>query len=133
MVKRLGCSSGPRQRVCLDVGEALHCFLHDFLFFLVAQARALDAAAAVADEQLGTLRHCFVHAGVDRGSVIDEPAARLFEAPVKDAVAQGAKLLVGNRRCGIKDSGLGYKEDKEGVQEAMKSFTNVKTYSLPWA
>ncbi len=31
---------------------------------------------------------------------------------------------------GIKDSGLGY---KEGVQEALKSFTNVITYSLPWA
>ncbi|MCW5747341.1 MAG: aldehyde dehydrogenase family protein, partial [Alphaproteobacteria bacterium] len=31
---------------------------------------------------------------------------------------------------GIKDSGLGY---KEGVLEAMKSFTNVKTWSLPWA
>ena len=31
---------------------------------------------------------------------------------------------------GIKDSGLGY---KEGVQEAIKSFTNIKTYSLPWA
>jgi putative phosphonoacetaldehyde dehydrogenase len=30
---------------------------------------------------------------------------------------------------GIKDSGLGY---KEGVQEAVKLFTNVKTYSLPW-
>jgi putative phosphonoacetaldehyde dehydrogenase len=30
---------------------------------------------------------------------------------------------------GIKDSGLGY---KEGVIEAMKSFTNVKTYSMPW-
>ena len=30
---------------------------------------------------------------------------------------------------GIKDSGLGY---KEGVQEAIKSFSNVKTYSLPW-
>jgi putative phosphonoacetaldehyde dehydrogenase len=30
---------------------------------------------------------------------------------------------------GIKDSGLGY---KEGVIEAMKCFTNVKTYSLPW-
>jgi aldehyde dehydrogenase (NAD+) len=30
---------------------------------------------------------------------------------------------------GIKDSGLGY---KEGVREAAKSFTNVKTYSLPW-
>ena len=30
---------------------------------------------------------------------------------------------------GIKDSGLGY---KEGVQEAIKTFTNLKTYSLPW-
>jgi putative phosphonoacetaldehyde dehydrogenase len=30
---------------------------------------------------------------------------------------------------GIKDSGLGY---KEGVVEAMKSFTNLRTYSLPW-
>ena len=30
---------------------------------------------------------------------------------------------------GIKDSGLGY---KEGVREAAKSYTNVKTYSLPW-
>jgi putative phosphonoacetaldehyde dehydrogenase len=31
---------------------------------------------------------------------------------------------------GIKDSGNGY---KEGVIEAMKSYTNVKTFSLPWA
>ncbi len=31
---------------------------------------------------------------------------------------------------GIKNSGLGY---KEGVWEAMKSYTNVKTYSLPWS
>jgi len=30
---------------------------------------------------------------------------------------------------GIKDSGLGY---KEGVMEAMKSFTSIKTFSLPW-
>jgi len=156
---------------------------------------------------------------VDMGTVIDEPAARQFEAKVAAAVAAGARLLVGNQRkgalysptvldrvdpamdvvrtetfgpvspvirfrdideairisngtayglsssvCtnrldyitrfvselnvgtvnvrevpgyrleltpfgGIKDSGLGY---KEGVQEAMKSFTNVKTYSLPW-
>ena len=29
---------------------------------------------------------------------------------------------------GVKDSGLGY---KEGVQEAIKSFTNLKTFSLP--
>ena len=30
---------------------------------------------------------------------------------------------------GIKDSGLGY---KESVIEAMKSYSNVKTYSMPW-
>jgi phosphonoacetaldehyde dehydrogenase len=156
---------------------------------------------------------------MDMGTVIDEPAARSFEARVDDAVARGARLLCGNVRhgalysptlldrvtpdmpvvkyetfgpvspvmrfagiddairianstdyglssavCtnrldyitrlvaelnvgtvnvrevpgyrleltpfgGIKDSGLGY---KEGVQEAMKSFTNTKTYSLPW-
>ena len=156
---------------------------------------------------------------VEMGTVIDESAAQLFESRVNEAVAQGAKLLVGNERqgalysptvldhvsphmalvhqetfgpvspvirfshidqaiqmvngtayglsssvCtnrldvmtklinelnvgsvnvrevpgyrleltpfgGIKDSGLGY---KEGVLEAMKSFTNVKTYSLPW-
>jgi putative phosphonoacetaldehyde dehydrogenase len=156
---------------------------------------------------------------LDMGTVIDEAAAKNFEARVNDAVAQGARLLVGNVRrgalysptvidhvrpgmnvvktetfgpvspvvrfrdideaiaiangtvyglssavCtnrldyitklvaelhvgsvnvrevpgyrleltpfgGIKDSGLGY---KEGVQEAMKSFTNTKTYSLPW-
>jgi len=157
---------------------------------------------------------------IEMGTVIDEAAARLFEARVNEAVEQGARLLLGNQRegalysptvidrvrpemtvvreetfgpvspiitfrdidhaiaiangtayglssalCtnrmdvimrfvnelqvgtvnvrevpgyrleltpfgGIKDSGLGY---KEGVQEAMKSFTNLKTYSLPWA
>ena len=157
---------------------------------------------------------------LDMGTVIDEPAAMFFESRVNAALAQGAKLLVGNERrgalysptvvdhvspemllvkeetfgpvspiirfkdineairiangtayglssavCtnrldyitrfvselemgtvnvrevpgyrleltpfgGIKDSGLGY---KEGVQEAIKSFTNLKTYSLPWA
>lgn len=156
---------------------------------------------------------------MDMGTVIDEAAAMQFEARVKEAVGQGARLLVGNQRrgalyaptvidrvdpamtvvreetfgpvspiitfrdideairfsngtayglssavCtnrmdyiarfideldvgtvnvrevpgyrleltpfgGIKDSGLGY---KEGVQEAIKSFTNLKTYSLPW-
>jgi aldehyde dehydrogenase (NAD+) len=156
---------------------------------------------------------------VDMGTVIDEPAAMLFESRVAEAVAQGARLLLGNERLGalysptvvdhvrpamtvvreetfgpvapvirfgtteeaidivngtayglsaglctnrldvvtrfvdalhvgsvnvwevpgyrleltpfggIKDSGLGH---KEGVLEAMKSFTNLKTYSLPW-
>jgi len=157
---------------------------------------------------------------LDMGTVIDEQAAMFFESRVNEALAQGAKLLVGNKRLGslysptvvdqvrpemllvkeetfgpvspiirfkdideairisngtayglssgvctnrldyitrfvselevgsvnvrevpgyrleltpfggIKDSGLGY---KEGVQEAIKSFTNIKTYSLPWA
>ncbi|HET7728489.1 MAG TPA: phosphonoacetaldehyde dehydrogenase [Usitatibacter sp.] len=157
---------------------------------------------------------------LDMGTVIDEAAARLFQARVDEAVSQGARLLAGNARdgalysptvidrvdpamtvvrqetfgpvspiiafrdidqaiaiangtayglssavCtnrldyitrfvselhvgtvnvrevpgyrleltpfgGIKDSGLGY---KEGVQEAMKSFTNLKTFSLPWS
>lgn len=31
---------------------------------------------------------------------------------------------------GIKDLGLGY---EEGVVEAMKSFTNVRTWSMPWS
>jgi putative phosphonoacetaldehyde dehydrogenase len=134
---------------------------------------------------------------VEMGTVIDEAAAKTFEARVNDAVGRGARLLHGNLRrgalysptlldrvapdeairiangtafalsssvCtnrldyvtrfvselvvgtvnirevpgyrleltpfgGIRDSGLGY---KEGVQEAMKSFTNTKTYSLPW-
>lgn len=156
---------------------------------------------------------------VNMGTVIDEAAARNFELRVNEAVAQGARLLLGNKRegalysptvldnvrpemtlvreetfgpvspiltfdtideairmsngtayglssgiCtnrmdyasrfarelhvgtvnlwevpgyrielspfgGIKDSGLGY---KEGVQEAIKSFTNIKTFTFPW-
>lgn len=158
-------------------------------------------------------------AKTEMGTVIDEAAARLFESRVDEAIAQGARKLVGHRRegalyaptvidrvrpemtvvheetfgpvspivafddiehairiangtayglssavCtnridhirrfvaeldvgtvnvwevpgyrleltpfgGIKDSGLGH---KEGVQEAMKCFTNVKTWSMPW-
>ncbi|NUA30034.1 phosphonoacetaldehyde dehydrogenase [Cupriavidus basilensis] len=156
---------------------------------------------------------------VDMGTVIDAEAAALFESRVKEAVAQGARLVLGNHRegarysptvidrvdpamtvvreetfgpvspiitfrdiddairisngtafglssgvCtnrmddfarfadalqvgtvnlwevpgyrieltpfgGIKDSGLGY---KEGVQEAIKSFTNLKSITMPW-
>src|ERR1700731_4419706 len=36
----------------------------------------------------------------DIGTVINERAARLFEARVNDAVTQGAKLLLGNGRQG---------------------------------
>ena len=37
---------------------------------------------------------------VDMGTVIDDPAARLFERRVNDAVAAGARLLHGNKREG---------------------------------
>ncbi|CAD5373452.1 Phosphonoacetaldehyde dehydrogenase [Rubrivivax sp. A210] len=159
------------------------------------------------------------HPDTEMGTVIDEAAARQFEARVDEALAQGARLLAGHRRegaffaptvidrvdpamtvvreetfgpvspiigfsnideairisngtayglssavCtnrldyinrfvaelqvgtvnvrevpgyrleltpfgGLKDSGLGC---KEGVQEAMKLYTHLKTYSLPW-
>ncbi|HEY0822256.1 MAG TPA: phosphonoacetaldehyde dehydrogenase, partial [Ramlibacter sp.] len=36
----------------------------------------------------------------DMGTVIDEPAAKLFESRVNEAVSQGARLLVGNQRQG---------------------------------
>ncbi len=178
----------------------------DFVDRLVAKTRAWTYGNPMDDK-------------LEMGTVIDEEAARAFEAKVNAAVAAGARLLAGNQRqgavysptvldrvdpamdvvrtetfgpvspvirfkdideairisngtayglsssvCtnrldyitrfvselevgtvnvrevpgyrleltpfgGIKDSGLGY---KEGVQEAMKSFTNIKTYSLPW-
>ena len=37
---------------------------------------------------------------MDMGTVIDEPSARRFEAVVNEAVAAGAKLLIGNVRRG---------------------------------
>jgi phosphonoacetaldehyde dehydrogenase len=183
-----------------------------------------EAVAAHFTEQVVAKTRAWKHGdpmdkASDMGTVIDDHAAKLFEARVDEAVAQGARLLVGHQRqgalyaptvldnvrpemtlvreetfgpvspiirfksieeaiaisngtayglsssvCtnrldyitrfvnelqvgsvnvrevpgyrleltpfgGIKDSGLGY---KEGVQEAMKSFTNLKTYSLPW-
>ena len=187
---------------------------------LVHQAVAAEFTDRVVEKTLAWRCGDPADAGNDMGTVIDEPAARLFQARVDEALAQGARLLAGHRRegalytptvldrvrpemtlvreetfgpvspiltfasideaiamangtayglsssvCtqrldhitrfveglhvgtvnvrevpgyrleltpfgGIKDSGLGY---KEGVQEAMKSFTNLKTYSLPWS
>ncbi|MFJ1209459.1 aldehyde dehydrogenase family protein [Burkholderia pyrrocinia] len=62
---------------------------------------------------------------------IDEAAARFREQQVNAAIARNARLPIGKPAPfgGVKDSGLGY---KEGVQEAMKRFTNAKTHSQPW-
>jgi putative phosphonoacetaldehyde dehydrogenase len=198
-------NSGQR---CTAVKRMLvHESVHDrFVELLVAKTRAVAYGDPMDPK-------------TDMGTVIDEAAAKQFEAKVDDAIARGARLLYGNVRkgalysptvlegvtpdmdvvhtetfgpvspvvrfgsieeairisnstayglssaiCtnrldyitrfvselnvgsvnvrevpgyrleltpfgGIKDSGIGI---KEGVQEAMKSFTNVKTYSLPW-
>src|SRR5450830_1471746 len=187
---------------------------------MLVHERVADQFVELLVEKTNALRYGDpFDAHVDMGTVIDEDAAIRFESVVNEAIAAGAKLLVGNQRrgasysptvldhvqpqmtvvreetfgpvspmirvsgideairiangtayglsssvCtnrldyitrfiselnmgsvnvrevpgyrleltpfgGIKDSGLGY---KEGVQEAMKSFTNTKTYSLPW-
>ena len=59
-----------------------------FVERLVAQDQGVDATAIPTDRNL------------DMGTVIDEAAARSFEAKVDDAVAQGAQLLAGNVREG---------------------------------
>jgi acyl-CoA reductase-like NAD-dependent aldehyde dehydrogenase len=74
-------------------------------------------------------------AAADRGRPGDEVIpriAQLVQAP--DAGGVRVREVPGYRHemtpfGGIKDSGLGY---KEGVREAMNSFGNTKTYSLPW-
>jgi aldehyde dehydrogenase (NAD+) len=187
---------------------------------MLVQQRVADRFVALLLEKTKAVKYGDpLDPSTDMGTVIDEPAAKQFEQRVSEAVAQGAKLLAGNKRTGalysptvvdhvkpdmtlvkqetfgpvspvmrfdtiddaiaisnstayglssavctnrldyitrfvselqvgtvnvrevpgyrleltpfggIKDSGLGY---KEGVLEAMKSFTNTKTYSLPW-
>ncbi len=41
-----------------------------------------------------------VRSAMDMGTVIDEPSAQRFEAVVNEAVADGARLLIGNVRRG---------------------------------
>ena len=206
-----------RPAVSEVLGEKAYPRLSDMPFVpdLVDVFRASHEVAPIVDECIALgVKRIWLQDGV-----IDEAAAMFFERRVNEAIAQGAKLLEGNRRrgalysptvldqvtpdmlvareetfgpvspiirfkdidqaiaisngtayglssavCtnrmdyitrfinelqvgsvnvrevpgyrleltpfgGIKDSGLGY---KEGVQEAMKSFTNLKTYSLPW-
>jgi len=64
----------------------------------------------------------------NRLDVITKRVAELHVGTVNVREVPGFRLEL-TPFGGIKDSGLGY---KEGVAEAMKSFTNTKTYSLPW-
>ena len=86
-----------------DVDEAIH----------LANGTAYGLSSGVCTNRLDDIMR-FVR-GLDVGSV------NVWEVP-------GYRLEV-TPFGGIKDSGTGV---KEGVQECCRSFTNVKTYSLPW-
>jgi len=79
----------------------------------VANSTTYGLSSAICTNRLDYITRCIAELNVGTVNVREVPGYRLELTPFG----------------GVKDSGLGY---KEGVQEAMKSFTNVKTYSLPW-
>ena len=79
----------------------------------IANGTAYGLSSAVCTNRLDYITRFVAELNVGSVNVREVPGYRLELTPFG----------------GIKDSGLGY---KEGVQEAMKSFTNTKTYSLPW-
>jgi phosphonoacetaldehyde dehydrogenase len=79
----------------------------------LANGTAYGLSSAVCTNRLDYITRCVRELNVGTVNVREVPGYRLELTPFG----------------GIKDSGLGY---KEGVQEAIKSFTNTKTYSLPW-
>jgi phosphonoacetaldehyde dehydrogenase len=79
----------------------------------VANSTAYGLSSAVCTNRLDYITRFVSELNVGSVNVREVPGYRLELTPFG----------------GIKDSGLGH---KEGVQEAMKSFTNIKTYSLPW-
>jgi len=79
----------------------------------IANGTAYGLSSAVCTQRLDHITRFVSELNVGTVNVREVPGYRLELTPFG----------------GIKDSGLGY---KEGVLEAMKSFTNTKTYSLPW-
>ena len=79
----------------------------------IANGTAYGLSSAVCTNRLDYITRLVSELNVGSVNVREVPGYRLESTPFG----------------GIKDSGLGF---KEGVQEAMKLFTNVKTYSLPW-
>lgn len=79
----------------------------------IANGTAYGLSSAVCTKRLDHITRFVSELDVGTVNVCEVPGYRLELTPFG----------------GIKDSGLGY---KEGVLEAMKSFTNTKTYSLPW-
>ena len=91
----------------------------------VIRFRDLDHAIAIAN---GTAYGLSSAVCTNRLDVITRLVRELHVGTVNVREVPGYRLEL-TPFGGIKDSGLGY---KEGVQEAMKSFTNVKTYSIPF-
>jgi aldehyde dehydrogenase (NAD+) len=79
----------------------------------IANSTAYGLSSAVCTNRLDYITRFVAELNVGSVNVREVPGYRLELTPFG----------------GIKDSGLGY---KEGVQEAIRSFTNTKTYSLPW-
>ncbi len=79
----------------------------------IVNSTAFGLSSGLCTNRLDTITRCVNELHVGSVNVWEVPGYRLELTPFG----------------GIKDSGLGH---KEGVLEAMKSFTNVKTYSLPW-
>jgi len=79
----------------------------------MSNSTAYGLSSSICTNRLDVITRCIAQLNVGSVNVREVPGYRLELTPFG----------------GIKDSGLGY---KEGVQEAMKSFTTVKTYSLPW-
>jgi len=91
----------------------------------VIRFRSLDEAIAIAN---GTAYGLSSSVCTNRLDYITRFVSELHVGSVNVREVPGYRLEL-TPFGGIKDSGLGY---KEGVQEAMKSFTNLKTFSLPW-
>jgi putative phosphonoacetaldehyde dehydrogenase len=79
----------------------------------IANATAFGLSSGICTDRLDWITRAVKELRVGTVNVWEVPGYRIEMSPFG----------------GIKDSGLGY---KEGVLEAMKSFTNVKTFSLPW-
>ena len=79
----------------------------------ISNSTAFGLSSGVCTNNFNRARHYIQELNVGTVNIWEVPGYRIEMSPFG----------------GIKASGLGY---KEGVIEAMKSFTNVKTFSLPW-
>lgn len=79
----------------------------------VANSTAFGLSSGICTQDWTYIQRCIAEIRTGTVNVWEVPGYRIEMSPFG----------------GVKDSGLGY---KEGVAEAMKSYTTVKTFSLPW-